>query len=261
MEADVSEPSIADLQNELKSLQAEEEQYMAELRDKDQENKATLAALAEQEAEAQRLNQESNNYCKQFARHRYDYMTVEDDYKSLETQLRYINYQLEKLKKTNIFNVTFHIWHSGHFGTINNLRLGRLPTAPVDWSEINAAWGQTALLLNALARKLGFAFSKYQLVPYGNHSYIRVIDEQKELPLYGSGGFRFYFDPKIDSGMVAFLHCLQQFKEHVESGDRDFNLPYRMLKNGKIEDNNTSYSIKYVCNPSYTSAILNFSLG
>lgn len=170
MEADVSEPSIADLQNELKSLQAEEEQYMAELRDKDQENKATLAALAEQEAEAQRLNQESNNYCKQFARHRYDYMTVEDDYKSLETQLRYINYQLEKLKKTNIFNVTFHIWHSGHFGTINNLRLGRLPTAPVDWSEINAAWGQTALLLNALARKLGFAFSKYQLVPYGNHS-------------------------------------------------------------------------------------------
>lgn len=75
-----------------------------------------------------------------------------------------------------MFNATFHIWHSGHghFGTINNFRLGRLPSAPVDWSEINAAWGQTALLLTALARKMNLTFDKYKVVPYGNHSYIEV---------------------------------------------------------------------------------------
>lgn len=39
--------------------------------------------------------------------------------------------QLEKLKKTNVFNDVFHIWHDGHFGTINNFRLGRLPSVPV----------------------------------------------------------------------------------------------------------------------------------
>lgn len=83
--------------------------------------------------------------------------------------------QLEKLKKTNVFNATFHIWHSGHFGTINNFRLGRLPSAPVDWSEINAAWGQTALLLASLARKINLTFERYRLVPYGNHSYIEVL--------------------------------------------------------------------------------------
>lgn len=45
--------------------------------------------------------------------------------------------------------------------------------------------------------------------------------------------------------MVAFLECLQQFKEKVEEGDKDFCLPYKMNK-GKIEDstNETSYSIK-----------------
>jgi len=79
------------------------------------------------------------------------------------------------LKQKNVFNSTFHIWHSGgHFGTINNLRLGRLASDPVEWSEVNAAWGQTALLLSALARKIGLTFERYRLVPYGNHSYIEV---------------------------------------------------------------------------------------
>ena len=41
------------------------------------------------------------------------------------------------------------------------LRLGRLPTQPVEWSEINAAWGQAALLLDLLAKRLNFSFQTY----------------------------------------------------------------------------------------------------
>lgn len=167
-------------------------------------------------------------------------------YFSLENQLTYTKNQLDKLKKTNVFNATFHIWYQGHFGTINNFRLGRLPSAPVDWSEINAAWGQTALLLSALARKINLTFDKYKLVPYGNHSYIEVTAEQKALPLYGSGGFRYFWDAKYDSGMAAFLECLQQFRDKVEENDKDFCLPYHMTPKGKIEDSSseTAYSIK-----------------
>jgi hypothetical protein len=55
----------------------------------------------------------------------------------------------------NVFNATFHIWHVGHFATINGFRLGRLPSVPVEWTEINAAWGQTALLLTCLAKAIG----------------------------------------------------------------------------------------------------------
>ena len=31
----------------------------------------------------------------------------------------------------------------------------------VEWAEINAAWGQTLLLLYTIARKLDFTFEKY----------------------------------------------------------------------------------------------------
>lgn len=72
----------------------------------------------------------------------------------------YTQMQLDKLKRTNVFNATFHIWHSGQFGTINNFRLGRWPSVPVEWNEINAAWGQTVLLLHALANKMGLKFQR-----------------------------------------------------------------------------------------------------
>ena len=54
-------------------------------------------------------------------------------------------------------------------------------------------------------------------MPYGNYSYVKVLSEDKDLPLYGSGGFRLIWDTKFDAGMAAFLDCLQQFKEEVGS--------------------------------------------
>ena len=58
------------------------------------------------------------------------------------------------------FSLPFSCMHSGQFGTINNFRLGRLPSVPVEWNEINAAWGQTVLLLHALANKMGLKFQR-----------------------------------------------------------------------------------------------------
>lgn len=49
----------------------------------------------------------------------------------------------------------------------------------------------------------------------------------QELPLYCSGGLRFFWDNKFDHAMVAFLDCVQQFKEEVEKGETRFCLPYR----------------------------------
>ncbi|CAH0381992.1 unnamed protein product [Bemisia tabaci] len=233
------------LTKELEKLKEEEERLMNELASLQEEEKATEGDIAVGEEEKERLDQEEQRYWREYSRQRSELMLTDDLHRSLECQLSYAQSQLAKLKKTNVFNATFHIWHSGHFGTINNFRLGRLPSAPVDWSEINAAWGQTVLLLTALARKMNLTFEKFRLVPYGNHSYIEVLAEHRELPLYGSGGFRFLWDTKFDAAMVAFLECLQQFKEEVEKGDSGFCLPYRMDK-GKIEDSATgnSYSVK-----------------
>lgn len=83
--------------------------------------------------------------------------------------------------------------------------------------------------------------------PLTLYLFCQDVAEQRELPLYGSGGFRFLWDTKFDAAMVAFLDCLQQFKEAVERGDSGFSLPYRMER-GRIEDSTTgnSFSIKYV---------------
>lgn len=238
-------PNVDLLEKELNDLKGEEERLLQELSELSREEDAIKLAVKEQEVEKQRLGNEEEKYWREYTKHRRDVITTEDEFRSLECQLSYAQLQLDKLKKTNVFNVTFHIWHSGHFGTINNFRLGRLPSSPVDWAEINAAWGQTCLLLSALARTMNLTFKNYRLVPYGNHSHIEVLSDGKELPLYGSGGFRFFWDTKFDAAMVAFLDCLQQFKEEVVKKDPDFCLPYRMEK-GKIEDSATgnSYSIK-----------------
>ncbi len=59
---------------------------------------------------------------------------------------------LKQLQQTNVYHDVFRIWHDGPFGTIGGFRLGRTNEAPVEWDEINAAWGQTLLLLNTLAQ-------------------------------------------------------------------------------------------------------------
>lgn len=38
------------------------------------------------------------------------------------------------------------------------LRLGRTSETPVEWSEINSAWGQALLLLFIMAENLNFKF-------------------------------------------------------------------------------------------------------
>ncbi|XP_051522930.1 beclin-1 [Myxocyprinus asiaticus] len=237
------------LLNELQQLKHEEESLIQEMESIEVQREAVAKDLVEGRSHSEQLNTEELQYQKEYCEFKRQQLELDDDIKSVDNQMRYCQIQLDRLKKTNVFNTTFHIWHSGQFGTINNFRLGRLPSVPVEWNEINAAWGQTVLLLHALAKKMGLRFQRYRLVPYGNHSYLESLtDKSKELPLYCSGGLRFFWDNKFDHAMVAFLDCVQQFKEEVEKGDTGFCLPYRMdVDKGKIEDtggSGGSYSIK-----------------
>lgn len=245
LENDKDDLNLDSLEKELDDWKHEEQRLLDELEALQKEEKETKQEIELQECEKDRLAKEQDIYWREYTRYRKDLMNSEDQSKYYECQLAYTQSQLEKLKKTNVYKAAFYISHSGHFGIINNFRLGRLPNAPVDWSEINAAWGQTALLLSSLARKINFKFERFEIVPFGNHSYIESLEDHKELPLYGSGGFRFLWDTKFDAAMVAFLDCLQQFKEQVKKGDSEFCMPYK-IDRGKIEDPATgnTYSIK-----------------
>lgn len=114
----------------------------------------------------------------------------------------------------------------------------------VEWSEINAAWGQTLLLLATVAEKLQFGFEGWRLKPMGSSSRIENIDMQGDTPkvagsleLFSSGDLpiRLWMYRKFDAAMVAFLDCLKQLGAFVETRDANLKLPYPIIKD-KIGD-------------------------
>ena len=142
---------------------------------------------------------------------------------------------LTRLTSINIFNDMFFIWHDGPFGTISGLRLGRLSEVPVDWSEINAAWGQTALLLHTIAKDCSFNFETFEIVPYGSYTCMRKVRDKSDsvstnsaptvYKLYCNGGF---FKTSFNNAMVAFLSCMHELAEFAEFNDRTMKVPYRI---------------------------------
>jgi beclin 1 len=226
------------IEKELLCLQAEELELKNELKELVHKHELITKEIEAEIEEENNVKQEEEKYWKSYSVHRNQQFQVLDEQISLECQLRFTRSNLDRLKQTNAFNAAFHLWHMGHFGTINGLRMGRLPSVPVDWAEINAAWGQVTILLSALARKVNLVFQRYKLVPFGSQSSIEDLVENKVFPLYGSGGFRFLWDAKFDSGMCSFLDCLQQFQQKVEgakqseddTGRLNFQFPYRFVK-------------------------------
>jgi hypothetical protein len=75
----------------------------------------------------------------------------------------------------------------------------------VEWDEINAAWGQTCLLLHSMAQACKFNFSSYRILPLGNHP--RIADNKNIYELYGP--VNSFWSAKYDKAMICFLACLQ----------------------------------------------------
>lgn len=110
----------------------------------------------------------------------------------------------------------------------------------VAWSEINAAWGQTLLLIATVAEKLNFQFEGYILHPMGSASKIEELKTDPSNPtsapkstmleLFSSGDLplgRLFMHRKLDSAMVAFLDCLRQLGDFAEAHDANLKLPYK----------------------------------
>lgn len=232
------------IEQELVELKREEEELVSGLTQLQTDVQSVRDQLAKEKERALSLDEEERTYWESFNEHQRQVLELRDQSYGNELQLRYTRDQLDKLKRKSVLNTAFYISHNGHFATINGLRFGKLPSVPVEWSEINTAWGQTALLLNTLANVCSFSFLRYKVIPYGSQSFIQDLREakKKELPLYS--GTRIFSDSKFDLAMVAFLDCLDQFKAHIESISQGrFSLPYSIDKD-RIGDGQEYYSIK-----------------
>jgi len=169
--------------------------------------------------------------------HLQELMSFQNERDRVNTQYEHDKRQLQRLQRANVYNDTFSIGYDGFFGTINGLRLGRLSNKPVEWSEINAAWGHTCLLLDTVADKLDFQFRGFKLQPMGSTSKIiefiprkatgnsrsndrNAPEKTRVHELYSSGEYAIsmaMFNRKFDNAMIAFLECLRQLIQHAQN--------------------------------------------
>ncbi len=245
--ASLTDEHEAKAEEELTELLEQDRKTYEELLQLEKEKTALEAEVADLEEEARQLDIAEEGFWA--SRNAFDdeLHVLNTDLASLQQKYAHDQQQLEKLQRTNVYNDTFCIGHDGYFGTINGLRLGKTPEKKVEWAEINAAWGQTLLLLATVAERLEYKFHGYQLKPLGSTSSIIKMEWPQQapnasrlqssstyqaaklgaepktstLPLYSSGenplgrlaaGFREY-----DKALVAFLDCLAQVGDHVES--------------------------------------------
>ncbi|KAJ3336996.1 Beclin-1 [Gonapodya sp. JEL0774] len=228
------------IEEEIAMLYAAERQSLASLAEIAAKNDKLRAEIARLELEGKAVDEAEENYWRDLTSHQLESLQFASDRDSVMYAVEHAQRQLERLQRTNVYNDTFRIWHEGQFGTINGFRLGRLPPSqPVDWSEINAALGQTLLLLYTLAKKLNFKFKTYKLIPNGSFSRIERIEGEKAVyEFFGSDNnslTRLFVYRRFDNALLAFLNCLQQLGESLEKDDPNFKLPYRISKD-KIGD-------------------------
>ncbi len=120
------------------------------LKDLDLEHAALQAKLLEAQAEIKQIDQDELQYWASVNKYEMELLEHQDELASVTLAHEQAASQLESLTKGNVLVDAFQITHDGPFGTINGLRLGRLASQHVEWSEINAAMGQTALLLETV---------------------------------------------------------------------------------------------------------------
>lgn len=260
-----SEEEIKTAEETLQATLKAEAEAFEQLQELEKEKREVDREVAELEEESRKLDLEEE----QFWRDRNDFALTlsgfQNERDSLNVKFDHDSRQLERLQRTNVYNDAFCISHDGYFGTINGLRLGRLTSHPVEWPEINAAWGQTLLLLATIAEKLAFQFQGYKLRPMGSTSRIDKIEytqqqqqqlsppppspEEAEatntgtqdpsqranqspkvttLDLFSSGDLPLnlpWIHRRFDAGMVAFLECLRQLGAHVENTQTNISSP------------------------------------
>ncbi|KAL1896857.1 Vacuolar protein sorting-associated protein atg6 [Sporothrix stenoceras] len=245
-------PNADELQAQAAALtqaKQQEADAMAELLQLETEKGRLDDEIRALELETQELDRDEEQFWRErnaFASKLADFQNERD---SINAKYDHDARLLERLQRSNVYNDTFCISHDGTFATINGLRLGRLSSRPVDWPEINAAWGHALLLLVTVADKLNFRFENYEPLPMGSTSRIvryeppsptssRLADgrgggggfgaasilsqrlsappqapKKHVLELYSSGDMPLgltFMHRRFDNAMVAFLELVRQ---------------------------------------------------
>jgi beclin 1 len=251
-----TEEELEQARSELRKLQKQEANAFADLEKLEAEKAAMEAEILDLDAQSHELDLNEEQFWAERNAFSQKLTSFQSERDRINNQYDHDSKQLERLRRANVYNDTFSIGHDGYFGTINGLRLGRLPEKPVEWSEINAAWGHTCLLLATVAEKLSYTFKGYELIPLGSSSKIRqnktprassndpshpVKQKFDTYKLFSSGEAIFnvgIFHREFDTAMIAFLECLRQLIQHAE------RTPIRLPDGTSVECPRIGYKIE-----------------
>lgn len=167
---------------------------------------------------------------------------------ALQLQMDRSNYCMDTLLPTNkhIMMNILDIKTDGPFGTISGCRLGSTTEVPVQWWEINTAWGQAVLLLDIVRESLGIQFHGGNIILEPNGSYARIFERGKGYyDLHGPVNKLLCFG--FDKAQTLFLQCIQEIeaelkeRERIHANER-FVLPYP-ISGDRVGGNSIRYGL------------------
>ncbi|KAI4355229.1 hypothetical protein L6164_004022 [Bauhinia variegata] len=239
--------SEADFLKEKLKIEEEQRRLEAAIEETERQNAEVNAELKELQLKSSRFKELEERYWHEFNNFQFQLISHQEDRDAILAKIEVSQAHLELLKRTNVLNDAFPIWHDGEFGTINNFRLGRLPKVPVEWDEINAAWGQACLLLHTMCQYFRPKFQyRIKIIPMG--SYPRIMDSNNNTyELFGP--VNLFWSTRYDKAMTLFLACLKDFAEFAKTKDLEnnippekcFKLPYK-IENDKVENHSITQS-------------------
>eukprot|EP00484_Ammonia_sp_Unknown_P019245 CAMPEP_0197034632 /NCGR_PEP_ID=MMETSP1384-20130603/12683_1 /TAXON_ID=29189 /ORGANISM="Ammonia sp." /LENGTH=541 /DNA_ID=CAMNT_0042464581 /DNA_START=18 /DNA_END=1643 /DNA_ORIENTATION=- len=248
-DADHTESNSMEEETRLKEHEEEAKLLEKKLVDLAMEKERLKLEYEQLEMESQRMNEFEEMFFCDANDFWYSIENLSMQHAAVRQKIRQVSTHLDMMKRTNVFDDAFHIYHDGHFGTINGLRLGRLPSVSVEWEEINTGLGQCVLLLDVLAQRCkskNFKFKTYELYPMGSFSYIKEKKKNAKNAnihhMYGSTGLFGY--KQCDKALECFLQCIKQFADWMKLQDHKFNLRYQ-VHGHQIGDHKKTVSIRF----------------
>eukprot|EP01062_Namystynia_karyoxenos_P065388 TRINITY_DN5897_c0_g1_i1.p1 TRINITY_DN5897_c0_g1~~TRINITY_DN5897_c0_g1_i1.p1 ORF type:complete len:475 (+),score=118.39 TRINITY_DN5897_c0_g1_i1:81-1427(+) len=261
-ERDAIGADLAQEEAELAALQAEEETLTLHLQKLQEEERQLREEEAQIDAERATLDEREHLFWQEVAAYTVHENQYAEALAGLERKLANAQHDLRILSQTNLLNEAFHMWYDGHYGTINNLRLGRMQSLPVEPNELNAAWGNAALLLNTLARMRALNFKRFRVYPRGTNSTVEKLGSSRTgqaMELWiGAPGF--FAGRRHDDAIAGFCACLYELcldctMRHPdeggppcridEDGARVNQLPVRLSANQQTDEKWTR-GLKYM---------------
>jgi len=236
---------LVSLKKEIAELNTEKTQLLdsiSQIQLHHSEEKEKLKLLIDSGIQLSELEQEYWSAYGELSTHRED---LNREKASFDFKGSHTTELLKTVQDTFILNDTFHLWFHGNFGTINGMKLGRiLPSQNVEWTEINAAWGMIAMLMNLLAKELQFKFENYDILAAGSQSKVLHISDNTLYELYGDNLFHIFWAHRYDRAMQGVLDCLDQLIQRIRKKDTRFFFPYEIDK-----DKIAGLNIKLQFNP------------